>query len=106
MHHSNKEKERPKRRRITDKVAVIRQINKCKRSVSVIFLMITDDDYDDNDEDDMYDDALINLITYVPSFRLDMYLRDHCGLNLLFLNVFNIQACVSFSNGRGYVVLQ
>jgi hypothetical protein len=106
MHHSNQENARPKRRRITDKAAGIRQINKCKRSVSVIFLMITDDDYDDNDEDDMYDAALISLITNVPSFRLDMHLRDHFGWNLLFLNVFDIQACVSFSSGKGYVVLQ
>ena len=66
---------------------------------------ISDDDYDDNDENDMYDAALINLITNVPSLMLDMYPRDHCGLNLLFLNVFNKQTCVSFSSGKGYVVL-
>ena len=34
--------------------------------------MITDGDYDDKDEDDMYDAAVINFITNVPSFRLDM----------------------------------
>jgi len=70
--------------------------------------MITDNDCDknDEDEDDMYDAALIHLITNVPSLRFDMHLRDHCGLNLLFLNIFNIQACLSFNNGKGYVVLQ
>jgi hypothetical protein len=67
---------------------------------------ISDDDYDNNDQGDMYDAALINLITNVPNFMLDMYPRDRCGLNLLFLNFFNIQTCVSFSNGKGYVVLQ
>ena len=41
--------------------------------MSVIFLMITHDNCDDNDEDedDMYDAALINLITNVTSFKLD-----------------------------------
>jgi len=70
--------------------------------------VIPDDDCDENDEDedDMYDAALINLITNVPSLMIDMYLRDHCGMNLLFLNVFNIQACLSFNNGKGYLVLQ
>ena len=84
MHNSNKENTRPKRPRITVKVAVIRQINKCKRSVSVIFLTITYDDYDDKDEDEQYDAAFFNLITNIPSFRLDTYLRDHCGLNYYF----------------------
>jgi hypothetical protein len=36
--------------------------------------MITDDDYDDKDKDDMYDAALINLITNVPSFRWYIYM--------------------------------
>ena len=68
--------------------------------------MITDYDCDENDEDDMYDAALIYFITNVPSLRSDMYLRDHRGLNLLSLNVFNIQTCESFNIGKGYVVLQ
>lgn len=76
--------------------------------MSVIFLIIADDDYkkNDEDEDDMYDAALINLITNVPSLRFDTHLRDHWGLHLLFLNIFNIQACLYYNNGKGYVVLQ
>ena len=96
MYHSNNENARLKRRRVTDKAAVIRQINKCKRSVSVIFLMITDDNCDDNDEDedDMYDAALINLITDVPSFRLDKYPRDHFGLKLFFKGLKHTGLCI------------
>jgi hypothetical protein len=59
--------------------------NERERSVSVICLMITEEDCGDNDddEDDIYDTALMNLNKNVTIFRLDVYLCNKCGLNLL-----------------------
>jgi hypothetical protein len=49
--------------------------------------MVTDDDCDDSDNDDVCDVSLMNLTNKVSSFRLGIYnfiLSGHCGLNLLF----------------------
>jgi hypothetical protein len=49
MHHSNKQNARPKGEELQIRLQLFaKSINECQRSVSVIFLMITDDDYDEN----------------------------------------------------------